>query len=323
MRAIRVAQYGGPEVLALAEVPAPEPGPGQVRVRIEAAGVNFIDVYQRTGRYAGELPFTPGVEATGVVDAVGPGVTDVALGDAVVYAMQRGAYAEQAVVPAASVVPRPASLDPRAAAALMLQGMTAHFLAFDVCPALAAGDTVLLHAAAGGVGLLLAQLLRERGVRTIGTVSTEAKAQLARAAGVDEVVLYTQQDFEPAVTKLTAGRGVRVVFDSVGRTTFDKSLKCLARRGYLVLFGASSGAVEPFDPLRLSAGGSLYLTRPTLGDYVADRPALLARAREVFDRAARGALAPRIERTYALADTAQAHRDLESRATSGKLLIVP
>jgi NADPH2:quinone reductase len=322
MRAIRVSEYGGPEVMSIDDIPLPEPGPEEALVRVRAAGVNFIDVYHRTGRYPGALPFTPGMEACGVVEAAGTNVTELKPGDRVAYASQLGSYAEYAVVPAAKLVPVPEGVDDPSAAAAMLQGMTAHYLSHSTYP-IRRGDTVLIHAAAGGVGLLLVQVAHKLGARVLGTVSTEAKATLARNAGADEVILYTEQDFEAEVRRLTDGEGVEVVYDSVGKDTFTRSLNCLKRRGYLVLFGASSGPVAPFDPLVLSAKGSLFLTRPTLFDYVRDRSSLLERAGTVLGWVASGDLRLRIDRSYPLADAATAHRDLEARATTGKLLLVP
>ncbi len=322
MRAIRVHEYGGPEVLRHEDVPLPHPGSGEVRVKIEAAGVNFIDIYHRSGQYQGVLPLTPGMEAAGIVDAVGPDVADVTPGDRVAYAMQQGAYAEYAIVPAAKLVPVPAGVASQQAAAVMLQGMTAHYLAYSTYP-LRQGDVALIHAAAGGVGLLLVQIARRCGAHVIGTVSTEEKAVLARAAGAHDIILYTQEDFPDAVRRLTGGAGVHVVYDSVGRTTFDGSLACLRPRGYMVLFGQSSGAVPPFDPQILNAKGSLFLTRPSLGHYLLTRDELLWRAGDLFAWMASGELSVRIDSTYPLADAAEAHRALASRATSGKLLLVP
>ena len=322
MRAIRVHEYGGPEVLRHEDVPLPHPGPGEVRVKIEAAGVNFIDIYHRSGQYQGILPLTPGMEAAGIVDAVGPDVADVTPGDRVAYAMQQGAYAEYAIVPVAKLVPVPAGVASQQAAAVMLQGMTAHYLAYSTYP-LRQGDVALIHAAAGGVGLLLVQIARRCGAHVIGTVSTEEKAVLARATGAHDIILYTQEDFPDAVRRLTGGAGVHVVYDSVGRTTFDGSLACLRPRGYMVLFGQSSGAVPPFDPQILNAKGSLFLTRPSLGHYLLTRDELLWRAGDLFAWMASGELSVRIDSTYPLADAAEAHRALASRATSGKLLLVP
>jgi NADPH2:quinone reductase len=322
MKAIRVAVLGGPEVLRLENVPTPEPGPGQVRVKVDAAGLNYIDVYHRTGLYANPLPLIPGLEGAGVVQAVGDGVADVKKGDRVAWSTLPGSYAEEVVGPAERVVPVPAGLELRTAAALMLQGMTAQYLTESTFP-LKAGHTCLLHAAAGGVGLLLAQMARQRGARVIGTVSTEEKAVLARPAGVHEVILYTKEDFLAAVKRLTDGRGVDVVYDSVGVTTFEKSLDCLVPRGMMVLFGQSSGPVPPFNVSQLATKGSLFLTRPTLVAYTADRASLLARASAVLDAAAAGTLHARIDRTFPLADAAEAHRALEGRKTAGKVLLIP
>lgn len=322
MRAIRVAAYGGPEVLQPIDLPAPRPGPGELLVRVEAAGVNFIDVYQRTGLYPGPLPFVPGEEGAGVIDALGEGVSGFRIGERVAWAMVRGAYAEHALVGADRAIAVPETVGPRLAAALMLQGMTAHYLCTSTYP-LKAGDTCLVHAAAGGVGLLLVQMARRRGARVIGTVSTPEKAHLAREVGADDVILYTEVAFAEAVRELTGGRGVEVVYDSVGRATAEGSLASLAPRGMLVFYGNSSGPAPAIDPLNLTRRGSLFLTRPSLAHYVADRPSLEARAGEVLGEAAAGRLRVRIHRTYPLADAAQAHRDLEERRSSGKLLLVP
>lgn len=322
MHAIRIHQYGGPEVLSYEEIPTPQPGAGEALVKLKAIGVNFIDVYHRTGRYPGALPFTLGVEAAGTVEAVAPDVTEVKAGDRVAYSPILGAYAEYAAVKAASLVPVPDSVDDRKAVAAMVQGMTAHYLAFDTYP-VQKGDTVLVHAAAGGVGLLLTQVAKRRGARVIATVSTEAKAQLAREAGADEVILYSQADFEAEVKRLTEGKGVACVYDSVGKTTFEKSLNCLSPRGYLVLYGASSGPAPLIDPITLMSKGSLFLTRPTIGHYNPDRASLLKRANEVFNWMASGELKIRVEHTYPLAEAAQAHRDLEARRTTGKVVLAP
>jgi NADPH2:quinone reductase len=320
MKAIRVHQYGGPEVLSYEEIPVPEPKAGEARVKIEAIGLNFIDIYQRTGLYQLPLPFTLGREAAGIVDAVGPNATEVKVGDRVAYAMEPGAYAEYAVVPAWKLVPVPAKLDSRSAAATMLQGMTAHYLAHSTYP-LKQGDTALVHAAAGGVGLLLIQVAKRRGARVLGTVSTEEKARLARDAGADEVILYSRVDFAAEVKRLTSGAGVHVVYDSVGQTTFEKSLDCLRPRGCLALFGQSSGPVPPFDLGKLAAKGSLFVTRPTLLHYMSDRRELLDRANELFDWIASGQLKLRIDKSFALAEVAEAHRLLEGRKTTGKVIL--
>ncbi len=322
MRAIRVHQFGGLEALTYEDVPQPDPRPGEIRLKVEAAGVNFIDIYYRSGQYQTPLPVTPGSEAAGVVDAVGPDVTGFKPGDRAAFAMSLGSYAEYVTVPAAKLVPVPERVDSHLAAAVMLQGMTAHYLTIDTYP-LHEGDTALIHAAAGGLGELLVQAAKLRGARVIGTVSTPEKAQLAREAGADEVILYTQTDFEPEVKRLTAGKGVDVVYDSVGLTTFDKGLNCLRRRGMMVLCGQSSGAVPPLDPQVLNARGSLYLTRPTLGHYIAERGELLQRSKDLFDWMAAGKLKVRIDREFPLEQAAEAQRYLESRQSKGKLLLIP
>lgn len=322
MRAIRVHEYGEPEVMRYEELPLPEPGENEARVRLVAAGLNFIDIYQRSGQYRTPLPLTLGLEAAGVIDAVGPGVTDLKPGDRVAYAMQQGAYAQFAVVPAWKLVPVPDAIELTIAAATMLQGMTAHYLACSTFP-LQPGQTALVLAAAGGVGLLLTQIAKRRGARVIGAVSTAAKAELARGAGADEVILYTEADLEAEVKRLTDGRGVDVVYDSVGRATFEKSLNCLRPRGLLALYGQSSGAVPPFDPQVLNAKGSLFLTRPSLGHYVATRSELLERANDLFAWIAAGELEVRIDRTFPLVEAAAAHRALASRQTTGKILLIP
>ncbi len=322
MKAIRIDAFGGPDVLCLLDLPDPEPGPDQLRVRVDAAGVNYIDVYQRTGLYSNPLPYVLGLEGAGLVDAVGPGVARFRPGDRVAWANVPGSYAQLTLVPAERAVAVPTGMESRLAAALMLQGMTAQYLSTSTYP-LHAGDTCLVHAAAGGVGLLLVQMAKKRGARVIGTVSTEEKARLAREAGADEVILYTREDFRDAARRLTNGRGVQVVYDSVGKVTAERSLDCLAPRGMMVFFGNASGPVAPIDPLALSRKGSLFLTRPSLGDYVADRASLEARAGEVLGDAATGRLRVRIDRTFPLGQAAEAHRALESRQTSGKLLLLP
>ena len=322
MQAIRVHQFGGLDVLSLDQVPLPEPGPGEARVKLEAAGVNYIDIYHRMGQYKGALPLTLGQEGAGVVDAIGPNVTGVKLGDRVAYASQQGAYAEQHVVASWRLVPIPDAVSTQQAAAVMLQGLTAHYLCMSTYP-LRPGDTALVHAAAGGVGLLLVQIAKRCGARVIGTVSTEEKAQLAREAGADEVILYTQTDFEAEVKRLTGGAGVNVVYDSVGKTTFDKSVNCLRPRGYMVLFGQSSGAVPPLDPQVLNAKGALFLTRPTLGFYTADRAELLGRTNDLFAWMASGELRVRVDQTFPLARAAEAHRHMEGRQSKGKVLLIP
>jgi len=322
MRAVRVHKYGGPEVLTNEDIAIPEPKVGEARVKIEAIGLNFIDIYQRTGLYQLPLPFTLGREAAGIVDAVGPNATELNVGDRVAYAMEPGAYAEYAVVPAWKLVPVPAQLDSRSAAATMLQGMTAHYLVHSTY-SLKQGETALVHAAAGGVGLLLIQIAKRRGARVIGTVSTEEKARLAKAAGADEVILYSRVDFSAEVKRLTNGAGVHVIYDSVGQATFEKSLDCLRPRGCLALFGQSSGPVPPFDLGKLATMGSLFVTRPTLVHYMSDRSELLGRANELFDWIASGQLKLRIDKSFALADAAEAHRLLEGRKTTGKVVLVP
>ena len=322
MKAIQVRETGGPEKMELVDLPRPVAGPGQALVKIAASGVNFIDVYFRTGLYKAELPATLGSEGAGLVDSIGPGVTEVAPGDRVAYAMARGSYAEYAVVPAAQLVKIPAGIDLQTAAAAMLQGMTAHYLTHSTFP-LKSGDTCLVHAAAGGAGSLLVQMAHHAGARVFGTVSTEAKAAIAKQAGADEVIFYTREDFDAAVKRFTGGRGVDVVYDSVGATTFDKSLNCLRPRGMLALFGQSSGPVPPFDPNILNGKGSLFLTRPSLAHHVTTREELLWRAGDVFGWVASGKLKIRVDRAYPLADAAQAHRDLEGRHTAGKLILIP
>jgi NADPH2:quinone reductase len=322
MKAIQVEGFGGPDVLRLSELPVPSPGPGQIVARVEAAGVNFIDVYHRTGLYPNPLPLVPGMEGAGVVAAVGPGVSLLRAGTRVAWANVLGSYAEHALLPADRVVAVPQGLSSDTVAAAMLQGMTAHYLCTSTFP-LKKGDTCLVHAAAGGVGLLLVQMAKRRGARVIGTVGTEAKAVLAREAGADEVILYTQEDFLEAVRRLTGGRGVEVVYDSVGKTTAEKSLDCLAPRGMAVFYGNASGPVPPVDPLVLSRKGSLFLTRPSLGHYIADRASLEARAADVLGDAASGRLQVRIGRTYPLAEAGEAHRALEGRQTTGKVLLIP
>jgi NADPH2:quinone reductase len=321
MKAIRVHELGGPEVLRYEDVPLPEPHAGQALVKIEAIGLNYVDCNFRIGAYTAALPFTPGMEAAGTVTATGPAVTHVRVGDRVVYAPHMGAYAEYAVVPAERLVPIPEGMDARTAAAALLQGMTAHYLATGTYP-LKKGDTALIHAAAGGVGLLLIQIAKMRGARVFGTVSTLEKAQLARAAGADDVILYTQHDFSAEVMRLTNGKGLNVVYESVGKTTFDQSLKCLAVRGVLALFGQSSGPVPPVDPLRLWKN-SVYLTRPALADYVGERTELLERAGDVLDWVLTGKIQLRISRVLPLSEAAEAHRLLQARETTGKVLLVP
>jgi NADPH2:quinone reductase len=323
MKAIRIHSLGGPEVLRLEDVPEPEPKEGEAVVRLEAVGVNYIDVYFRTGLYKGPaLPFTLGQEGAGTVSAVGSGVTDVALGDRVAYTGIHGSYAEMAAVPAARLVKLPAGVSTRQGAAAMLQGITAQYLATSTY-SLKEGDVCLIHAAAGGVGQLLCQIAKLRGARVFGTVSTEAKAELAREAGADEVIRYDQQDFAAEVKRLTGGQGVQVVYDGVGRTTFDKGLDSLARRGMMVLFGQASGPVPPFDPSILNPKGSLYLTRPSIGHYIATPEELQRRAEDVLGWIAEGKLKVKIGLELPLAEAAEAHRALEERRTTGKVLLIP
>jgi len=322
MKAIRVHAPGGPEALRYEDVAQPSPAAGQVLVKVEAAGVNYIDVYQRNGLYKVATPFTLGQEAAGVVSAVGAGVTDPKVGDRVVYASILGAYAEYAVVPADRVVVLPEGVTTRQAAAVMVQGVTAHYLACTTYP-LKTGDTCLVHAAAGGVGLLLCQVASRRGARVIGTVSTREKAALARDAGARDVILYTEQDFEVEAKRLTGGLGLQVVYDSVGKTTFEKGLNCLTRRGMMVLYGQSSGPIGAFDPQVLMQKGSLFLTRPTIAHYIATRAELVTRAGEVLSWLKSGTLKVRIEHEFSLVEAAEAHRALEARKTTGKLLLIP
>ena len=321
MNAIQVKRVGGPEVLELVELSVPEAKANEAIVKIAAAGVNFIDVYYREGRYQAVVPFIPGSEGAGEVVAAGPDVTAVKAGDRVAYTMVLGSYAEYASVPADRLVRIPEGVSYKQAAAAMLQGMTAHYLTHDTYP-LKKGETALVHAAAGGVGLLLVQMAHNIGARVIGTVSTTEKAKLVREAGADEVILYTQSDFESETRRLTSGKGVDVVYDSVGKTTFEKGLNILRSRGYMVLFGGSSGAVPPFDLIQLSQKGSLFVTRPTLAHYIAMPGELEHRAQAVFGMISSGTLQLRIEHIYALKDAAQAHRDLEGRRTTGKLLLL-
>ena len=322
MRAIRVHELGGPEVLRVENVDDPVPGPGQALVRVEATGVNFIEIYNRKGIYKSPLPFTPGEEGAGTITAVGPGVTDVRVGDRVVSYNLKGSYAELALADVDRLIAVPDDVSTQDAAAVMLQGMTAHYLVTSVY-ALQPGDTCLVHAAAGGVGLLLCQMAKRRNAIVIGTVSSEEKAKLARAAGADEVILYTRQDFVTEVARITGGKLVQVVYDSVGATTFEKSLQCLARRGMMALFGQSSGLVPPFDPLLLLRNGSLFLTRPTLAHYAATRDELVWRAGDVLGWVRDGSLDVRIDRAVPLTEAGDAHRALEERRTTGKVLLVP
>jgi NADPH2:quinone reductase len=322
MRVIRVAKYGGPESMSLDELPTPAPGAGQALIRLEAAGVNFIDVYQRSGLYKSQLPLPLGLEGAGVVEAMGPGVTTVRVGDRVAWTGVPGSYATHNVVAADRLVALPAGVDARTGAAAMLQGMTAHYLAHATYR-LKPGDACLVHAAAGGVGLLLCQMARRAGARVIGTVSTEAKAALAREAGAHEVILYTREDFESEVKRLTGGKGLQVVYDSVGKDTFDKGLNCLAPRGYMVLYGQSSGPVTPVDPQILNGKGSLFLTRPSLNHHILTREELSARAGDVLAWIQGGQLKLRVGATFPLAEAAEAHRQLEGRKTTGKVLLIP
>jgi NADPH2:quinone reductase len=322
MKAIQIKQTGGPEVMELEDLPVPQPKSNEAVVKIKAAGVNFIDIYNREGRYKAALPLVLGQEAAGVVLALGSDVHGLAVGDPVAYTSVLGSYAEYAAVPADRLVKIPAGVGEREAAAAMLQGMTAHYLSHDTYP-LKKDETALIHAAAGGVGLLLVQMAHKIGVRVIATVSTEEKAALARGAGADEVILYAQADFEAETKRLTGGKGVDVVYDSVGKTTFDKGLNLLRPRGMMVLYGGSSGAVAPIDPQLLSQKGSIYLTRPSLGHYIITTQELRQRAGAVCGMIRDGTLQLRIEHVYPLAEAQQAHRDLEGRKTTGKLLLLP
>ncbi|MGD0567726.1 MAG: quinone oxidoreductase [Candidatus Sulfotelmatobacter sp.] len=322
MKAIQVKQVGGPEAMEVVELPVPQPKPNEVVVKLGASGVNFIDVYHREGRYKVPLPFVPGQEGAGVVTAAGAEANSVEVGERVAWSGPMGSYAEYAALPVDRLVPIPHGVSDQQAAAAMLQGMTAHYLSHDTFP-LKKGETALVHAAAGGVGLLLVQMAHNIGARVIATVSTEAKAKLASEAGADEIILYTQADFEVETKRLTGGKGVDVVYDSVGKTTFEKGLNILKPRGMMVLFGGSSGAVPPFDLITLSLKGSLYVTRPTLVNYIATRQELLARSGAVFSMVAAGKLKLRIAHTYPLAEAQRAHRDLEGRKTTGKLLLIP
>jgi NADPH:quinone reductase len=322
MKAVQVKQVGGPEVMEVVELPVPQPKANEAVVKLAAAGVNFIDVYYREGRYKAPLPFVLGQEGAGVVTAVGTEVKSVKVGDRLAWTAQLGSYAEYAAVPADRLVPIPPGVSDHEAAAAMLQGMTAQYLSHDTYP-LKKGETALVHAAAGGVGLLLVQMAHNIGARVIATVSTEDKAKLARGAGADEVILYTQADFEAETKRMTGGKGVDVVYDSVGKTTFDKGLNILRPRGMMVLFGGSSGAVPPFDLIILTHKGSLFLTRPSLGNYISTREELVARSGAVFSMIAAAKLKLRIEHTYPLTEAQRAQRDLEGRKTTGKLLLIP
>jgi NADPH2:quinone reductase len=322
MKAIQVRQVGGPEAMELVDISAPQPKPNEAVVKLSASGVNFIDVYFREGRYPSALPFVPGQEGAGVVTALGTDVKALKNGDRVAWSGLQGSYAEYAAVAADRLVQIPDGVSDQQAAAALLQGMTAHYLSHDTYP-LKSGETALVHAAAGGVGLLLVQMAHNIGARVIATVSTEEKAKLAREAGANEIILYSQSDFETETKRLTSGKGVDVVYDSVGKTTFEKGLSVLRPRGLMVLFGGSSGAVPPFDLIALSQKGSLYVTRPTLHHYIVTREELVARSSAVFSMLAAGKLKLRIEHTYPLAEAQRAHRELEARKTTGKLLLIP
>ena len=322
MKAIQIKNPGGPEAMELVDIPVPEPRPNEAVVKLAACGVNFIDVYQREGRYKVPLPFILGQEGAGTVTSVGSDVKSVKKGDRVAWTSVLGGYAENAAIPAERLVPIPAGVTDEQAAATMLQGMTAHYLCHDTYP-LKRGETALIHAAAGGVGLLLVQMAHNLGARILATVSTEEKAKLARDAGADEVIFYTKSDFEAETKRLTAGKGVDVVYDSVGQTTFEKGLNVLRPRGMMALYGGASGAVPPFDPIILSQKGSLFLTRPSLGNYIATREELVARSAALFGMISAGKLKLRIEHRYPLAGAQSAHRELEGRKTTGKLLLIP
>ena len=322
MKIIQISKTGGPEVMELVDAPMPTPGPKQALVKIAASGVNFIDVYFRIGLYKAELPFTPGNEGSGTVEAVGPDVTEVKPGDRVAYAMHRGSYAEYTLVPSAVLVKLPDHVDFHQGAAALLQGMTAHYLTHSSYP-LKKGDTCLIHAAAGGAGRLAVQMAKMLGATVYGTAGTDEKAAIAKSAGADEVIVYTRQDFVTEVKALTGGKGLDVVYDSVGQSTFLKGLDLIRLRGMMVLFGQSSGAVSPFDPAILNQKGSLFLTRPSLAHHCLTRDELLWRSGDVLGWIAAGKLELRIDKTYALGDAAQAHRDLEGRKTAGKLLLLP
>jgi NADPH2:quinone reductase len=322
MKAIQVKQPGGPEAMELVELPVPQPKPNEAVVKLAASGVNFIDVYFREGRYKAQLPITLGQEGAGVVTAVGSDAKSVKVGDRVAWSAVHGSYAEYAAVPEDRLVPVPKGVTDQQAASVMLQGMTAHYLSHDTY-SLKRGETALIHAAAGGVGLLLTQMAHNIGARVIATVSTDEKAKLAREAGADEVILYTHSDFESETKRIMNGKGVDVVYDSVGKTTFEKGLNVLRPRGMMVLFGGSSGTVPPFDLINLSQKGSLYVTRPSLANYISTREELVARSSAVLGMIAAGKLKLRVEHTYPLADAQKAHRDLEGRKTTGKLLLIP
>lgn len=322
MKAIRISEYGGPEVLSLEDIDTPEPSAEQVRIKIEAAGLNFIDTYHRTGLYPLELPLTLGLEGAGVVDAVGENVSDFSAGDRVAWKSVSGSYAEYVVANATDVVKIPDNVETKTAAAVMLQGLTAHYLSNSTYP-LGENDTCLIHAAAGGVGLLLVQMAKMRGARVFGTTSTPEKAELARNAGADEVILYTEQDFEAEVKRLTDGQGLDVVYDSVAKATWEKSIECLKPRGYMVFFGNASGPVPPIDPLLLSQKGSIFMTRPTLNSYTLTEKEYMGRTNDIMNWIGDGKLNVRVGEEHPLADAAEAHRRLEGRKTTGKVLIMP
>ncbi len=322
MKAIRISQYGGAEVLSFEDVDVADPGEGQVRITVEAAGVNFIDTYHRTGLYPLNLPLTLGLEGAGIVNAVGAGVSDLTEGDRVAWKSVEGSYAEQVVAAASEVVKIPSDVATKTAAAVMLQGLTSHYLVNSTYP-IREGDTCLVHAAAGGVGLLLVQMAKMRGAQVIGTTSTEEKAALARGAGADDIILYTERDFEAEVLRLTDGQGVEVVYDSVAKATWEKSINCLKPRGYMVFFGNASGPVPPIDPLLLSQKGSIYLTRPTLNSYTQTREEYLQRTSEVMGWIQDGSLDVRIGEEHPLENAAEAHNRLEGRQTTGKVLLIP
>jgi NADPH2:quinone reductase len=321
MKAVQITEYGGPEVMKYTELPDPTPGNGEALVEIQAVGVNFTDTYSRSGVNPPRLPWIVGVEGAGVVRKVGAGVTNVKEGDLVAYCSVPGTYAERAIAPAARLIKMPPGLDAQTGAAAMLQGMTAHYLCHSTYR-VQQGDRVLIHAGAGGVGLLLIQMVKRLGGYVFSTVSTEAKAELVKGAGADHVIIYTRQDFAEEVKKATDGKGVQVVYDAVGKTTFDKSISCLGRRGYMVLYGQASGPVPPMDP-RVLANGSLFLTRPGLGDYTATREELEQRAGDVLGWVKSGELKLRVEHVFPLSEAAEAHRQLESRATTGKVVLIP
>lgn len=322
MKAIQVQRTGGPEALTLVDLPVPKPKPNEAVVKITAIGVNFIDVYFREGRYPAQLPFIDGQEAAGTVTEVGDEVKSLKPGDRVAYTGSIGSYAEYAAVPADRLVKVPEGVTDQQAAAAMLQGMTAHYLTHSTYP-LKKGEVALVHAAAGGVGLLLVQMAKNLGARVIGTAGTEDKAKLAREAGADDVIIYTKQDFEAETKRITGGQGVHVIYDGVGKSTFDQDFNILRARGYLVLFGGASGAVPPFDPIKLSQKGSLFLTRPSLMHYIASRQELEQRANDIFKMIGAATLKLRIGHTYKLQEVQQAHRDLEGRKTTGKVLLIP